>query len=67
MVTCLKLELVRRGDALIAGLGEVSLGFGEGFNGEVMETESRLLICKGDQPLAEDEMMEFRAASLGEA
>jgi hypothetical protein len=66
VVTCLKLELVLRGEALISpfGLGDVSLGFGEGLSGEVREVESRLFICKGDHPFAEEEMIEFRAVSL---
>ena len=61
-MTCLKLELVRRGEAAAEGSGE-------GLRGED-ETESRLLICSGDQPLADEWMIELRAAAdaaLGDA
>ena len=57
--TCLKLLLVRRGVA-----PSCSEGLGEGLREEV--TESRFWICRGDQPLAEEDMMELRAVS-GEA
>ena len=54
--TCLKLVLVRLGE-----FPSVSDGLGDGLSGEV--TESRLLIWSGDQPFAEEEMIDFRVVS----
>lgn len=66
-VTCLNELLVRLGppSERDTGSGEPAERFGEGFNGE-REVESRLLICKGDQPLAEEFMIEFLAALAAE-
>lgn len=55
--TCLKLELERRGET--AGLDDAPVAEA-GLRGDVVE--SRLLICRGDHPLAEEAMIELRAA-----
>jgi hypothetical protein len=66
LVTCLKLLEVLRGPSPVAVEVEVeeepasSEGLGEGRSAE--ETLSRLLICSGDQPFADELMMESRAA-----
>ena len=65
VATCLNDELLLRGDE--ASCVNVPGETGD-LMGEVME--SRLLICKGDHPFAEEEMMEFRtadAAAFGDA
>lgn len=63
LVTCLKLELVRRGDAaLMFGL----VGSAEG----CLSGESRLWIWRGNHPLALELMIESRSrwlAGLGKA
>jgi hypothetical protein len=64
LVTCLKLLEVLRGPSPVAVEVEEepasSEGLDEGRRGE--DTPSRLLICSGDQPFADELMMESRAA-----
>jgi hypothetical protein len=65
LATCLKLLDVLLGPSPtvveVEADAESSEGVGDGFNGEE-EVLSRLLICRGDHPLAEDDMIESRAA-----
>lgn len=58
LVTCLKLELVRRGDASSPGEVTPSDKPGEGLRGD----PSFLAILSGDHPCAEELMIEVRAA-----